>query len=78
MTTMNISLPDSLKLFVDEQVAEAGYGTSSEFVRDLIRRERDRLALRNLLLEGPASGVAEPLEPDYFDNLRAKVRGKAK
>ena len=39
--TMNISLPDSLKEFVDEQVAERGYGTSSEYVRELIRKEKD-------------------------------------
>lgn len=40
MTTMNISLPDSLKDFVDEQVNQRGYGTSSEFVRELIAKSR--------------------------------------
>lgn len=40
MGTMNISLPDSLREFVDEQVAQSGYGTSSEYVRELIRRGR--------------------------------------
>ena len=49
MTTMNISLPEALKAFVDEQVAGRGYGTSSEYVRELIRRDQDRLQLRNLL-----------------------------
>ncbi len=34
MSTMNISLPDTMKAFVDEQVAERGYGTSSEYVRE--------------------------------------------
>jgi antitoxin ParD1/3/4 len=34
MSTMNISLPDSLKDFVDEQVNQGGYGTSSEYVRE--------------------------------------------
>lgn len=43
-------LPDSLKSFVDESVASRGYGTSSEYVRELIRRDRDRLQLRALLL----------------------------
>jgi Arc/MetJ-type ribon-helix-helix transcriptional regulator len=38
MGTMNISLPDSLKAFVDEQVSQRGYGTSREYVRELIRR----------------------------------------
>jgi hypothetical protein len=37
MSTMNISLPDSLKAFVDEQVTQGGHGTSSECVRELIR-----------------------------------------
>ena len=36
MGTMNISLPDTLKSFVDEQVSQRGYGTSSEYVRELI------------------------------------------
>lgn len=40
MSTMNISLPESLKSFVDEQVGERGYSTSSEYVRELIRRTR--------------------------------------
>ncbi len=37
MSTMNISLPETLKAFVDDQIAERGYGTSSEYVRVLIR-----------------------------------------
>ncbi len=40
---MNISLPDTLKSFVDEQVSQRGYGTSSEYVRELIRKDQDRL-----------------------------------
>jgi len=43
---MNISLPDQLKAFVDEQVGQRGYGTSSEYVRELIRKDQDRLMLR--------------------------------
>lgn len=37
--TMNISLPESLKAFVDQRVAERGYGSHSEYVRDLVRRD---------------------------------------
>ena len=48
MTTMNISLPDALKSFVDDQVAARGYGISSEYFRELIRKDQDRL--RDLLL----------------------------
>ena len=50
MSTMNISLPDTLKSFVDEQVHQGSYGTSSEYVRELIRKDQDRLHLRGLLL----------------------------
>ena len=39
MSTMNISLPDTLKSFVDEQVSQRGFGTSSEYVRELIRKD---------------------------------------
>lgn len=49
---MNTSLPESFKNFVDEQVTQRGYGTSSEYVRELIRKDSDRLHLRGLLLEG--------------------------
>ena len=41
MATMNISLPDDLKAFVDAQVAEHAYGSTSEYLRDLIRKQRD-------------------------------------
>ena len=40
MNTMNISLPDTLKTFVDQQVKQRGYGSSSEYVRELIRKDR--------------------------------------
>lgn len=74
MSTMNISLPDSLKDFVDEQVNERGYGTSSEYVRELIRKDQDRLRLRGLLLAGAASAPTKPVDGAYFDSLRRKVK----
>ncbi|MDP2795577.1 MAG: type II toxin-antitoxin system ParD family antitoxin [Sulfurisoma sp.] len=78
MSTMNISLPDSLKSFVDEQVSQRGYGTSSEYVRELIRTDRDRLHLRSLLLDGAASPLAAPVDDAYFDGLRERVRHRAR
>lgn len=77
MSTMNISLPDSLKSFVDEQVSQRGYGTSSEYVRELIRTDQDRLHLRSLLLDGAASPLAAPADDAYFDGLRDRVRRRA-
>ena len=78
MSTMNISLPDTLKSFVDEQVSQRGYGTSSEYVRELIRRDQDRLQLRNLLLAGASSAPTAPVNETYFEGLRERVRGAAK
>jgi len=78
MSTMNISLPESLKAFVDEQVAQRGYGTSSEYVRELIRRDQDRLQLRGLLLAGAASAPTAPVNESYFEGLREHVRKAAK
>jgi antitoxin ParD1/3/4 len=74
MSTMNISLPESLKNFVDEQVAERGYGTSSEYVRELIRKDQDRQRLRGMLLEGLASAPAGPADREYFEGLRRRIR----
>ena len=71
---MNISLPESLKAFVDEQVNQGGYGTSGEYVRELIRKEQDRQHLRGLLLDGAASAPAAPMDERYFDTLRERIR----
>ena len=68
MATMNISLPEELKSFVDEQVA-GRYSTSSEYVRELIRREQDKKTLRDLLLEGAASPPAGPADDAWFEEL---------
>jgi antitoxin ParD1/3/4 len=77
MTTMNISLPEALKSFVDEQVTQRGYGTSSEYVRELIRKELDRANLRALLQEGAASPVVGELDAPYFDSLRERANARA-
>ncbi|MEA3276884.1 MAG: type II toxin-antitoxin system ParD family antitoxin [Pseudomonadota bacterium] len=74
MSTMNISLPDSLKAYVDEQVAGRGFGTSSEYVRELIRKDQDRQNLRALLLDGAGSAPTAPADKAYFDALRGRVR----
>lgn len=74
MTTMNISLPDALKNFVDAQVADRGYGTSSEYVRELIRGDQDRQHLRGLLLAGASSQPTQAADGSYFDGLRSRVR----
>ena len=74
MSTMNVSLPDALKSFVDEQVAARGYSTSSEYVRELIRKDQERQRLRGLLLEGAASRATAPADDAYFAALRRRAR----
>jgi antitoxin ParD1/3/4 len=78
MSTMNISLPETLKSFVDQQVAEGRYGTSSEYIRELIRRDLDRARLRNLLLEGAASPPVGVFDDPYFDAFRESILKRAK
>jgi antitoxin ParD1/3/4 len=75
MSTMNVSLPGALKSFVDEQVNARGFGTSSEYVRALIRKDQQRQALRQLLLEGAQSAKGGTAADDaYFRGLRARAR----
>lgn len=74
MGTMNVSLPDALKDFVDKQVRQRGYGTSSEYVRELIRKDQDRESMRRLLLEGAASPPSAKADKRYFAGLRNGIR----
>jgi antitoxin ParD1/3/4 len=77
MGTMNISLPNSLRSFVEKQVSERGFGTSSEYVRELIRKDQDRQHLRELLLEGAASSLTSPVDAGYFEGLRERIRQRS-
>jgi antitoxin ParD1/3/4 len=62
--------------FANEQVDTGAYGSTSEFVRDLIRREQDRQQLRRLLIEG-ASSTPGPIADDaYFASLRERIRDR--
>lgn len=72
MATMNVSLPDSLKEFVETQVHERGFGTSSEYVRELIRHEQARDRLRTLIVDGMASGEGSAVDARYFERLRQR------
>lgn len=74
MGSMNISLPEALRTFVDEQVSLRGYRTRSEYVCELIRKDRERQRLRGSLLAGAGSEPTAPVEGDYFESLRTHVR----
>lgn len=74
MSTPNISLPKDLRDFVNDQARALGQAGPGEYVRELIRRDRDRQHLRQLLLEGAASDQAVTADEDCFDRLRETVR----
>lgn len=76
---MNISLPEELRSFVDSQVTDGDYVSSSEYMRELLRKEKDRVRLRELLLEGAASPVSETVwNAEYFEKMRERVKTKRK
>ncbi len=77
MATMNISLPDSLKQFIDREVDLGGFSSTSDYVRDLVRqrqREHAENHLRELIAEGLASGSAGRVTSQSFDELRMELR----
>jgi antitoxin ParD1/3/4 len=74
--TMNISLTEPLKRFIDEEVREGGYASTSDYVRELIRERQRRKAedaLRALIAEGLGSGPAEPVADDFFARQRRRL-----
>ncbi len=73
MTTLTISLPESLKEFIDREVETKGYGNVSEYVRGLLREAQEREAnqrLEALLLEGLSSGDEAAVSPEFWQDLR--------
>ena len=85
IVTMNVSLPQPLKQYVDRHVSSGIYGSASEFVREAIRekldRDRDRQdareALTAKLLEGLDSGTPVPFKPGHFDKKKAALARSA-
>lgn len=76
-TTMNISLSEPLKQFVDHQVREGGFSSTSDYMRELIRERQRRSAeeqLRALIAEGLASGPAVPVDKAWFEQMRERAR----
>jgi antitoxin ParD1/3/4 len=80
MQTMNISLPEPLKEFVDHQIAEGRYSSVSEYIRELIRDDEKRKAedrLEMLLLEGLEGEESELTRKD-FDAIRKEALAQLK
>ncbi len=78
MSTMNISLPDELKTFVDHRIQSEGYGSSSEYMRELIRRDRDRAQFRQYLLDGIDAKPVGRMDATYFATLRKRLKSAPK
>lgn len=79
MPTMNISLPDQMKAFVDEEVASGSYGSASEYIRVLVRAAQDRKSqdkLSQLLLDGLESGSAINATPEFWSAVRSDVAAR--
>jgi antitoxin ParD1/3/4 len=84
MTTLTISLPDSLKDFIEQEVQSKGYGNVSEYVRGLLREAQNKEAdarLEALLIEGLTKSKAIPVSPEFWSELKhdaAKILAKHK
>ena len=77
MATMNISLPDPMRDWVQAQIQAGKYSSSSDYVRDLIRQDQERrdkiAALQKAITEGLESGVAEDFDlKSFLKEMKAK------
>jgi len=75
MTTMNISVPDEMKAFVEAQMVQEGYASASEYLRALIREAQKRQAkqeLENKLLEG-LQGPAVKMSRKEWDSIEREA-----
>jgi antitoxin ParD1/3/4 len=81
MQTMNISLPDPMKQFVEEQVTAGDYSSASEYMRELVRTEQKRSAkeqLERTLLESLLEGEAQEATPEFWSEVRAELSKRVK
>lgn len=76
---MNISLPESMRNYVEEQVAKGDYGSASEYFRELVRLDKKRKAAEGveaMLLEGLNSTTATQMSDEDWEDVRQVVRQK--
>ncbi len=79
MATLEITLPEPLRDFMDEQVESGAYGSPSAFVESLLRAAQNQATqakLEGLLLKGLHSGQPQEITPDYWDNKKAALRAR--
>ncbi len=77
-TTMNISLTEDLKVFIDDQVAKGAYATANEYVQALVQRERQIAHVQALLDEAERSPLGPPVDEAYFERMRQHIRERAR
>ncbi|MHB1109950.1 MAG: type II toxin-antitoxin system ParD family antitoxin [Devosia sp.] len=82
MATMNISLPDKMKEWVERQIATGRYANASDYVRDLVRRDEDHAKalaeLRREVDKGLASGISDKSLDEVFAEARRRGRAALK
>jgi antitoxin ParD1/3/4 len=79
MSSINVSLPESMKVFVEEQVAKGGYSSASEYVQQLIHQDQKRKAqkhLEELIIEGLDSGNPIEVTDEWWEHKRTKLMTK--
>lgn len=75
MTTLTVTLPDSLTLYLQEQIASGYYSNANDYIQTLIQQDRSRKQyLESLILEGIASGEPAPMTSDDWNEIRQSVR----
>lgn len=75
---MSFALPESLRAYIDERVRSGHYGNTSEYLRELVRRDQEDQAkkrLRELITDGLASGQGRPLDDEVAAELRERALG---
>ena len=77
MATMNVSLPDLMKHWVEKQTKTGRYSNASDYIRDLIRRDHERVAkiahMQLLVTEGLESGVSDRSMDDVLNDARKRL-----
>jgi antitoxin ParD1/3/4 len=77
-TTLSISLPDNLRNYVDQRVASGSFGNTSEFFRDMLRRdqlEQEKTRFRSLIEDGLVSGGLRAVTPELISEIESQVFG---
>ena len=76
MATMNISLPDPLRAFVDERIDSGDYATVSDYMRDLVRKAKVEHDLEERLLSALEGKDLGEVGPEFFSGLKTRITGK--